>query len=417
MSTKFCIGTEPGFCTRRRYLRAPPVRVPAEVETEPPSQVPWIVLLETSWAMGATVALPVARQIVSAVSPSPSRSSASACEAPEQRRPRPGASLSSVKSFDSGPATAPLRMVVAMLIHTCWLTPRLPLPAFQRQRSRVRPVPAKFGICSKVCGAGSPVPWSSKLQLAKTRSTGSRSVAIRPSHGHRIARLRGAAHPQPPAHRLAGVERSAAGEVVLGRVELHERAAQREGVAGVAADVGRPRGVDGGERGAVLDRAAERHRAAGVVRIDDLAGDLRPGGGAHADRRLAVLPADLGDVLAGAQARRRRRQRGVGGGVRRAPPEGEDAGRGVLLVAHPHADARREVAQVVVGAGGDAGDLELDRDGVDHHQVVERHVAAVARHQVVAEGLVEGRRVGAAAGDVLREAGAGARHEGGDRYG
>ena len=59
ISTKFCIGTEPGFCTRRRYFRAPPVRVPAEVETEPPSQVPWIVLLETSWAIGATFAVPV----------------------------------------------------------------------------------------------------------------------------------------------------------------------------------------------------------------------------------------------------------------------------------------------------------------------------------------------------------------------
>ena len=70
-----------------------------------------------------------------------------------------------------------------MLIHTCWLTPRLPLPAFQRQRSRVRPVPAKFGICSKVWGAGRPVPWSSKVQEAKMRSTGSRSVATRSSSG------------------------------------------------------------------------------------------------------------------------------------------------------------------------------------------------------------------------------------------
>ena len=72
ISTKFCIGTDPGFCTRRRYLRAPPVSVPAEVATEPPSQVPWIVLLETSWAIPATVTLPVARQRVSAVSLSPS---------------------------------------------------------------------------------------------------------------------------------------------------------------------------------------------------------------------------------------------------------------------------------------------------------------------------------------------------------
>src|SRR5262249_2288979 len=78
---------------------------------------------------------------------------------------------------------APTRTVVLIRIHTCWLTPRLPLPAFQRQRNRVRPVPAKFGICWKVWGAGRPVDWSSKLQETKTRSTGSRSVAIRSSIG------------------------------------------------------------------------------------------------------------------------------------------------------------------------------------------------------------------------------------------
>ena len=44
-------------------------------------------------------------------------------------------------------------------------------------------MPAKFGICWKLCGAGRPVPWSSKVQLEKTRSTGSRSVAIRLSSG------------------------------------------------------------------------------------------------------------------------------------------------------------------------------------------------------------------------------------------
>ena len=71
-STKFCMATVPTFCTRRRYSREPPVSVPAEVETDPPSQVPWIVLPEMSWAMPATVIVSPSRQRISAVSPSPS---------------------------------------------------------------------------------------------------------------------------------------------------------------------------------------------------------------------------------------------------------------------------------------------------------------------------------------------------------
>jgi hypothetical protein len=100
-----------------------------------------------------------------------------------QRWPRPGASLSSVKSLPSDPDGVPLRIVVLMLIHTWEFTPRLPLPAFQRQRNRVRPVPAKFGIWSNTCGAGRPVPCASKVQLVKFKLTGSRSVAINASSG------------------------------------------------------------------------------------------------------------------------------------------------------------------------------------------------------------------------------------------
>ena len=40
-------------------------------------------------------------------------------ELPEQRCARPGASVSSVKSFDRLPKGAPLRIVVVVLIHTC----------------------------------------------------------------------------------------------------------------------------------------------------------------------------------------------------------------------------------------------------------------------------------------------------------
>src|SRR6185312_1491794 len=157
---------------------APPISVPAELEVNAPSQTPFTCLLETSCAIGATLAEPVPAQRVSAVLPSPSRSSESTCAPPEQRWPRPGASDPRVKVLDSAPKEAPLRIVVLMLIHTSWPTPRLPLPAFQLQRRRVRPVPAKFGTCWKL-GAGRPVPRSSKVQPVKMRSTGSRSVATR----------------------------------------------------------------------------------------------------------------------------------------------------------------------------------------------------------------------------------------------
>ncbi len=218
---------------------------------------------------GATVMVPVARQRVSAVSPSPSsrgrRPARCRCSAGRGRR----ASLSRVKSFDRLPAGAPLRMVVETLIHTCWLTPRLPLPAFQRQRSSVRPVPAKFGIWSKTCGAGRPVLWSSNVQAEKTRVDRQQVGGDEVRQRHRVAGARVAAHPQAPGDGLAGVERTAAGEVLLRRVELHERAAHDEALAGVAVDVGRTGRVDGGEVGAVLDRVADGHRAAGVVRVDD----------------------------------------------------------------------------------------------------------------------------------------------------
>ncbi len=131
-------------------------------------------------------------------------------------------------SFDRLPNAAPLRMVVEMLIHTCWLTPRLPLPAFQRQRSSVRPVPAKFGIWSKTWGAGRPVPWSSKVQETKVRSTGSRSVATRSRAGSGSLDRASLRTRSRQATVWPGLNGPPPERFVLGRVELHERAAEHE---------------------------------------------------------------------------------------------------------------------------------------------------------------------------------------------
>src|ERR1700687_3158743 len=183
--TMFCIGTVPTFCTRSWYWMAPPISVPLELVVKPPpSHRPSTFLLDTSWPIGATLAVPVAVQRVSPVSPSPSRSWLSVCDEPEQRSPRPGLFEAMLKVFESGPKTAPDRTVVLKRMKTCWFTPRLPLPAFQRQRSSRRPLPWKLGICSKVWGAGRPVPWSSNDQLPeKTRFTGRRSIATSPASG------------------------------------------------------------------------------------------------------------------------------------------------------------------------------------------------------------------------------------------
>ena len=129
-----------------------------------------MVLLEISWAMPATlIGAGRAAEGLGGVAVAV-ESSGSAWELPEQRCAESGRVAVEREVVGRAlPDGAPLRMVVVMLIQTCWLTPRLPLPAFQRQRSRVRPVPAKFGICSKTWGAGRPVPWSSKVQLEKTQ--------------------------------------------------------------------------------------------------------------------------------------------------------------------------------------------------------------------------------------------------------
>ena len=126
-----------------------------------------------------------------------------------------GGVLSRFTSLDRLPNGAPLRIVVLRWIHTSWPTPRLPLPAFHCQRSSVRPVPAKFGICSKTLGrrqAGAPV----------VERPGDEDEVDRQQIGHhhvfqgdRIAGPRVAAHEQAQGYRLARVERSAAGEVVL----------------------------------------------------------------------------------------------------------------------------------------------------------------------------------------------------------
>src|SRR5918996_689771 len=105
--TKFCIGTVPSFCTLSSYSTLPPIRVPAEEPVKPPSQTPSTCLLEIKWAMGATLIVPVELHSVSAVLASPSKSSASVCEPPEQRWLRPGASLSRLNVLESGPAGAP----------------------------------------------------------------------------------------------------------------------------------------------------------------------------------------------------------------------------------------------------------------------------------------------------------------------
>ncbi len=343
--------------------------------------------------MPATVIVPVERQSVSAVSASSSRSSGSACELPEQRRAearRVAVERQVVRQAAERRAVADRGRDVDphLLVDAQAAAAGVPPPAQQRAAGagEVRDLVEDLGSGQ----AGAPVVEApGARQQVDRQQVGGDDILQR----HRVARLRGAAHPQAPAHGLAGVEGAAAGEVVLGRVELGERTAEDEATAGVAVDVRGTGRVDGREVGAVLDRVAERDGAAGVVGVDDLAGDQGSGRGRHAGLRLAVLPADAGDVFTGAEAGRRGRQRRVRRRVRRATPEGEDAGRGVFLVAHPHAHAGREVGQARVGAGGDARHLHLDGQGVDHHHVVERHVAVVARYEVVAESLVQGWRV------------------------
>ncbi len=120
----------------------PPTSVPFELAVKPPpSQMPLTCLFDTSCAIGATLMVPLAVHTVW-VLPRPVRFRVSVCELPEHRCARPGLLEARSMVFDSGPKEAPARTVVPNSRKTSWLTPRLPLPAFQLQRSRVRPVPA-----------------------------------------------------------------------------------------------------------------------------------------------------------------------------------------------------------------------------------------------------------------------------------
>ena len=151
--------------------------------------------------------------------------------------------------------------------------------------------------------------------------------------------------------------------------------------------------VHRGERCAVLDRVADGDWAAGIVGIRHPPLQRRPRRCPHARRRLPVFPSHARDVLTRAQTRRRSGEGRTDRRVRRAPPQREDPERGVLLVADAHPLARGEVGEAGVAAGRHPREAQLDRQRVDDHEIVERHVAVVAHVDGIAVEQVEHRRV------------------------
>jgi hypothetical protein len=317
MSTKFCIGTVPGLETLRWYSMAPPTSVPAEVETAPPSLDGFLrgELCDRGDVdrTGGRAECVVGQAVVVEIEGVGRRTAAAALGQPwiiggeiegvAQRSER-GAHA------DGGRDENPDLLVDAEIAAA-----GVPRPAQQRP-PRAREVRyLREGLRRREAGALIVEGPGDEDEIDREEVGGREELERR-----RVAGTGIAAHAQTVGDGLSRVERAAAGEVVFGRVELHERAAQREGVADVLRDVGGAGRVDGGEVGAVLNGVAECDRIPGVIGIRDLPGDERLGRGSHSDLGLPVLPLDAGEVFACAEAGWRRAERRVRGGIGRASP-------------------------------------------------------------------------------------------------